>query len=119
MWRKRVLAVQNQIAGMNEIRAQIQESPSASNVWVKAQEIGEIVELISDITEQTNVLVSTPPSRQHRPVRRVAASRWLRKRCSDWRNVLPRRPSRLKRWCGDSGRHQDAVNAMEKPLRGG
>ncbi len=51
-------AVQDSISGMNDIREQIQETvkrikrvgPNSS------QEIGEIVELISDITEQTNVL---------------------------------------------------------------
>ncbi len=51
------LAVQNQIAGMNEIRAQIQESSKRiKRLGESSQEIGEIVELISDITEQTNVL---------------------------------------------------------------
>ncbi len=51
------LAVQNQISGMNEIRAQIQESSKRiKRLGESSQEIGEIVELISDITEQTNVL---------------------------------------------------------------
>jgi twitching motility protein PilJ len=51
------MAVQNQIAGMNEIRAQIQESSKRiKRLGESSQEIGEIVELISDITEQTNVL---------------------------------------------------------------
>lgn len=50
-------AVQNQISGMNEIRAQIQESSKRiKRLGESSQEIGEIVELISDITEQTNVL---------------------------------------------------------------
>ena len=51
------VAVQNQIAGMNEIRAQIQDSAKRiKRLGESSQEIGEIVELISDITEQTNVL---------------------------------------------------------------
>lgn len=50
-------AVQNQIAGMNEIRAQIQDtSKRIKRLGESSLEIGEIVELIADITEQTNVL---------------------------------------------------------------
>ena len=50
-------AVQNQIAGMNDIRSQIQEtSKRIKRLGESSLEIGEIVELISDITEQTNVL---------------------------------------------------------------
>ncbi|HTZ00151.1 MAG TPA: methyl-accepting chemotaxis protein, partial [Rhodocyclaceae bacterium] len=50
-------AVQNSIAGMNDIRGQIQEtSKRIKRLGESSQEIGEIVELISDITEQTNVL---------------------------------------------------------------
>ena len=50
-------AVQNTIAGMEGIREQIQET-SKRIKWLgeSSQEIGEIVEMISDITEQTNVL---------------------------------------------------------------
>jgi twitching motility protein PilJ len=50
-------AVQDQISGMNDIRAQIQEtSKRIKRLGESSLEIGEIVELISDITEQTNVL---------------------------------------------------------------
>ncbi len=50
-------AVQNTIAGMNEIRTQIQEtSKRIKRLGESSQEISEIVELISDITEQTNIL---------------------------------------------------------------
>ncbi|WP_255988972.1 methyl-accepting chemotaxis protein [Chitinolyticbacter albus] len=50
-------AVQNQIKGMNEIREHIQETAKRiKRLGESSQEIGEIVELISDITEQTNVL---------------------------------------------------------------
>jgi twitching motility protein PilJ len=50
-------AVQNTISGMNEIRSQIQEtSKRIKRLGESSQEIGEIVELISDITEQTNIL---------------------------------------------------------------
>ncbi len=49
--------VQDSISGMNEIRDQIQEtSKRIKRLGESSQEIGEIVELISDITEQTNVL---------------------------------------------------------------
>jgi twitching motility protein PilJ len=51
------MAVQNSITGMNDIREQIQEtSKRIKRLGESSQEIGEIVELISDITEQTNVL---------------------------------------------------------------
>lgn len=51
------LAVQNTISGMNEIRSQIQEtSKRIKRLGESSQEISEIVELISDITEQTNIL---------------------------------------------------------------
>jgi twitching motility protein PilJ len=50
-------AVQNAIRGMNDIRQQIQEtSKRIKRLGESSQEIGEIVQLISDITEQTNVL---------------------------------------------------------------
>jgi twitching motility protein PilJ len=50
-------SVHNQIAGMNEIRTQIQDtSKRIKRLGDSSLEIGEIVELISDITEQTNVL---------------------------------------------------------------
>src|SRR5437899_2254905 len=50
-------SVQNQISGMNEIRAQIQDtSKRIKRLGESSMEIGDIVELISDITEQTNVL---------------------------------------------------------------
>jgi twitching motility protein PilJ len=51
------VAVENSILGMNDIREQIQEtSKRIKRLGESSQEIGEIVELISDITEQTNVL---------------------------------------------------------------
>lgn len=55
--RKGADAVENTIKGMNEIRDKIQEtSKRIKRLGESSQEIGEIVELISDITEQTNVL---------------------------------------------------------------
>ncbi|MDD4929580.1 MAG: methyl-accepting chemotaxis protein [Gallionella sp.] len=51
------LAVRNTIAGMDGIREHIQEtSKRIKRLGESSQEIGEIVDLISDITEQTNVL---------------------------------------------------------------
>ncbi|MDO9598838.1 MAG: methyl-accepting chemotaxis protein [Azoarcus sp.] len=55
--RKGADAVENTIRGMNSIRDKIQEtSKRIKRLGESSQEIGEIVELISDITEQTNVL---------------------------------------------------------------
>ena len=51
------LAVRNTIAGMDAIREHIQDtSKRIKRLGESSQEIGEIVDLISDITEQTNVL---------------------------------------------------------------
>jgi twitching motility protein PilJ len=50
-------AVQNAIRGMDDIREQIQgTSKRIKRLGESSQEISEIVQLISDITEQTNVL---------------------------------------------------------------
>lgn len=50
-------AVRNTISGMDGIREQIQDtSKRIKRLGESSQEIGEIVDLISDITEQTNVL---------------------------------------------------------------
>ncbi len=50
-------AVRNTISGMDGIRQQIQDtSKRIKRLGESSQEIGEIVDLISDITEQTNVL---------------------------------------------------------------
>ena len=50
-------AVTDSVAGMHEIRSQIQETAKRiKRLGESSQEIGEIVDLISDITEQTNVL---------------------------------------------------------------
>jgi twitching motility protein PilJ len=50
-------AVQGTMGGMNTIRDQIQETAKRmKRLGESSQEIGEITDLISDITEQTNVL---------------------------------------------------------------
>jgi len=50
-------SVRGAISGMNAIRDQIQEtSKRIKRLGESSQEIGEIVDLISDITEQTNIL---------------------------------------------------------------
>ena len=52
-----VLAVKDTVAGMNGMRQQLQEtSRRIKRLGESSREIGEIVDLISDITEQTNVL---------------------------------------------------------------
>ena len=54
---KGALAVRESIAGMNEIRTHIQDtSKRIKRLGESSQEIGEIVALITDITDQTNVL---------------------------------------------------------------
>ncbi|GAB6050864.1 chemotaxis chemoreceptor PilJ [Hydrogenophilus islandicus] len=54
---KGTVAVNQTVEGMDRIREQIQETAKRiKRLGESSQEIGEIVELISDITEQTNVL---------------------------------------------------------------
>lgn len=54
---KGTTAVRESIAGMNEIRVHIQDtSKRIKRLGESSQEIGEIVALITDITDQTNVL---------------------------------------------------------------
>ena len=51
------LAVHNSISGMNELRGQIQDTAKRiKRLGESSQQIGEIVSLISDITERTQVL---------------------------------------------------------------
>lgn len=51
------VSVKNSIEGMDSVRGQMQEtSRRIRRLGESSQEIGEIVDLISDITEQTNVL---------------------------------------------------------------
>jgi twitching motility protein PilJ len=55
--RKGAMAVNESIAGMDGLREQIQEtSKRIKRLGESSQEIGEIVQLIASITEQTNVL---------------------------------------------------------------
>ena len=50
-------AVQNTIRGMDEMRGQIQETAKRiKRLGESSQQIGEILELINDIAEQTNIL---------------------------------------------------------------
>lgn len=55
--KKGALAVQNTIRGMDTIREQIQEtSKRIKRLGESSQEIGDMVELINDIADQTNIL---------------------------------------------------------------
>ncbi len=113
-------AVQNTIAGMNEIREQIQEtSKRIKRLGESSQEIGEIVDLISDITEQTNVLAlnaaiqAASAGEAGRGFSVVAAEvQRLAERSAEATKQIS---TLVKTIQGDT---QEAVAAMEKSTRG-
>ena len=64
---------------MDNIREQIQETGSVSNALGEFPGIGDIVSLINDIADQTNILSLTLRFRHPWPVMQVEALRWLRR----------------------------------------
>ena len=113
-------SVRESIAGMNQLRDQIQEtSKRIKRLGESSQEIGEIVELISDITEQTNVLAlnaaiqAAAAGEAGRGFSVVAEE--VQRLAERSANATRRIGAIVKAIQGDT---QDAVNAMEVSTRG-
>jgi twitching motility protein PilJ len=113
-------AVQDTIGGMNSIRDQIQETAKRiKRLGESSQEIGEITDLISDITEETNVLALNAA------IQAAAAGEAGR-----GFSVVAEEVQRLAERSGDATRQiaalvkaiqadtQDAVAAMERSTQG-
>jgi len=108
------------IAGMNQLRDQIQEtSKRIKRLGESSQEIGEIVELIGDITEQTNVLAlnaaiqAAAAGEAGRGFSVVAEE--VQRLAERSANATRRIGAIVKAIQGDT---QDAVNAMEVSTQG-
>jgi twitching motility protein PilJ len=99
--------VHNTITGMDNIREQIQDTAKRiKRLGESSQEIGDIVSLIDDIADQTNILALNAAIQASMAGDAGAASPWSPTKCSAWPNVRPPRPGRSKRWCDHSDRHQ-------------
>lgn len=113
-------AVRDAIAGMSLIRDQIQETAKRiKRLGESSQEIGEIVELIGDITEQTNVLAlnaaiqAAAAGEAGRGFSVVAEE--VQRLAERSANATRRIGAIVKAIQGDT---QDAVNAMEGSTQG-
>ena len=94
------------IAGMDNIREQIQETSKRIKrlTGESSQEIGNIVELIEDIADQTNILALNAAMQAAMAGEAAGDLRWLQTRCSGSRSVRPTRPNRSMHWSRRSRR---------------
>jgi methyl-accepting chemotaxis protein len=87
-------AVDATVKKMQEIARVVDESAKViENLGKRSEEIGEIVGVITGISDQTNLLASTRPSRPRGLESRAAGSRWWLRRSRTWPRTPGRQPS--------------------------
>ena len=89
-------SVRDTLEGMQRIRSSVQATAKRiKTLGDRSLEISEIVKVINDITEQTNLLASMPPLKLRVPVKPGADLPWLLTKSVSWQNTHVALPKTL------------------------
>ena len=77
-----------------------------------SEPITAFIDLIKQISSQTNLLARTPPSRPRARANRAGASRWWRRRCGGWPTRAPRPPRTWPRRSSRAGADPERIQTM-------